>query len=103
MDGRRFARKPGLDRDAIPNDRASRQRNHLGYRRIEIKMILPRRRLSYLITNSTNDASSSIGVAHDAVERLPDLAEVRRSSVQKIHGRTSIIACTGDRLRDLVR
>src|SRR5262245_47670291 len=103
MNGRRLVSEPSLNRDAVPDDRASRQRNHLGYRRIEIKMILPRRRVSYLITNTINDASGSSGVAHDAVERLPDLAEVWRVSVQKIHGCTSVIARTGDRLRDLMR
>ena len=66
-------------------------------------MILSRRRFPDLITDATDDVSGSIGIAHDAAERLPDLTQVRRLPVQKIHGRTGVVARTGDRLRDFVR
>ena len=44
LNGNNLVSKPGLNRDAIPDDCASRQYNHLVDRRIEIKMILSRRR-----------------------------------------------------------
>ena len=36
--------------------------------------------------------SGAIGIAHDTAERFPDLAQVWRLLVQKIEGRTSVVA-----------
>ena len=55
-----------------------------------------------MITDPTDDVSGSISIAHDAAERFPDLAEVRRLLVKKIQGRTGVVARAGDRLRDFV-
>src|SRR5215813_12725848 len=73
MNRKHFVRKPGLDRDAIPDDLASRQRNHFRYRRIEIEIVLSGRCFPYLITDSTDDVSGSIGIAYEAAECFPDL------------------------------
>ena len=66
-------------------------------------MRLSRRRFLDVITDPVDDVSGAIGIAHDAAERLPDLAQVRRLHVQKIQGRTGVVARAGDRLRDFVR
>ena len=81
----------------------SRQDNHLVDRLVKIKVLLSRRRLLDVITDTVDDVSGAIGIAHDAAERLPDLAQVRRLHVQKIQGRTGVVAGAGDRLRDFVR
>jgi hypothetical protein len=95
-------RKPGLDRNAIPEDYASRQCNHLIDCRIEIKTLLSRRRRLDVLTDAVDDVSGSIDIANDTGECLPDLAQVRRLRLQKILGRTGVVARAGDRLRDFV-
>ena len=47
--------------------------------------------------------SPTRSVLLNAAECLPDLAQVRRLHVQKILGRTGVVAGAGDRLRDFVR
>ena len=79
------------------------QYNHLVDRLVKIKMPLSRRRLLDVITDPVDDVSGAIGIAHNAAERFPDLAQVRRLHVQKILGRTGVVAGAGDRLRDFVR
>ena len=81
LNGKQPLRKVGLYRDAILGDCASRQYNHLIDRLIEIKTILSRRRFLDVITDPVDDVSGSIGIAHDTVDRFPDLAEVWRASV----------------------
>ena len=72
LNGKQPVSKPGLDRDTILGDCVSRQYNNFIDRRIKIKVILSRRRLLDVITDPVGDISSSIGIAHDAGERLPD-------------------------------
>jgi hypothetical protein len=55
-----------------------------------------------VITDPVDDISSSISIAHDAAERFPDLVQVRRLPVQKIQGRTGVVACRSYRLLDFV-
>ena len=74
LNGKHPLRKVGIYRDAILGDFASRQYNHFIDRLIEIKTILSRGRFLDVITDPVDDGSSSIGIAHDTVERLPDLA-----------------------------
>ena len=90
LNGKQSVSKPRPDRDAIPDDYASRQYNHL-------KTLLSRRCLLDVITDAVDDVSDAIDIAHDAAERLPDLAQVRRLHVQKIMGRTGVVARAGDR------
>ena len=73
LNGKQSVRKPGLDRDTILGDCASRQYNHLIDRRIEIKTLLSRRRFLDVITDAVDDVSGSIGIAHDAAERFANL------------------------------
>jgi hypothetical protein len=95
-------RKSGSDRDTILADCASCQHQHLIDRRIEIKTTLSRRRFLDVFADPIDDVSGAIGIANDTVDRFPDLANVRRPLVQKIHRRTGVVARAGDRLRDLV-
>ena len=71
-------RQASLDGNPILGDCALRQPNHLIDRLIEIKTMLPRRRLLDMITNPVDDDSRAIGIANDAAERFPDLAQVWR-------------------------
>src|SRR5260370_1398325 len=65
--------KAGLDRDAILHDCTPRQNGYLVDRRIQIKVMLSWRRFLDVIADAVDDLSSSIGIGHDAAERLPDL------------------------------
>ena len=56
-----------------------------------------------MIADAVDDVSGAISIAHNAVECLPDLAQVRRLLVQNILGRSGVVASAGDRLRDFVR
>jgi hypothetical protein len=56
-----------------------------------------------VIADPIDDVSGAIGIANDTVDRFPYLAQVGRLLVQKIQGRTGVVARAGDRLRDLVR
>ena len=102
VDGKQSVRQAGLDRDAILGDYASRQSNHLIDCLIKIKMLLSRRRFLHLLTDAVDDVSGSIGIAYDTAERFPNLSQVRRLHLQEILGRTGVVACGGDRLRDFV-
>jgi hypothetical protein len=78
LNGKQPLRKVDLDRDCVLGDCASRQYNHLIDRLIEIKAILSGRRFLDVISHAVDDVSGSIGIAHDTVERFPDLAQVWR-------------------------
>ena len=52
LNGKQSIRKPGLNRDVILGDGASRQHDHLVDRRIKIKTILSRRRFLDVITDA---------------------------------------------------
>jgi hypothetical protein len=54
-----------------------------------------------LLTHAVDDLRS-IDIANDAGECFPDVAQVRELQVEKIQDCTSIVARTGDRLRDFV-
>ena len=95
-------RQAGLDGNSILSDCASRQHNHLVDRLIEIKTVLSRRRFLDVITHPVDDDSRAVGIADDTAERFPDLAQVWRLLIQKIEGRTSIVARSCDRLSDFV-
>src|SRR5262245_18035240 len=56
-----------------------------------------------MTTDAVDNISGSVGIAHDATERLPDLVELRWLPVQEIQGCTSVVARAGDRLRDFVK
>ena len=60
------------------------------------------RRFLDVISDPIDDVSSPIGIAHDTAERFPDLAQVWRLLIEKIEGRTGVVARAGDRLRDFV-
>src|SRR5208282_2361916 len=78
LDGSQPLRQAGLDGNSILGDRASRQRNHLIDRLIEIKSMLSRRRFPDVIANPVDDDSRAVGIAYDTAERFPDLANVWR-------------------------
>src|SRR5215469_10067708 len=67
-------RKPGANRNAVPEGHASRQYDHFVDCRVEIKTLFSRRRFLNLLTDPVDDVSGSIGIANDASERLPNLA-----------------------------
>ena len=46
--------------------------------------------------------SGSTGVANDTVEHLPNFAQIWRPLIQEIQGGLSVVARSGDRLRDFV-
>ena len=92
LNGSQPLRQAGLDGNSILGDCASRQHNHLIDRLIEIKTMLSRRRFLDVITNPVDDDSRAVGIAHDTAERFPDLAQVWRLLVQKIEGRTGVVA-----------
>ena len=73
--------KAGLDRNAICYDRAPREDNYFVDCRIEIKVILSRRRFLDVITDPVDYVSRSVGIAQDTAERFPDLAQVWRLPV----------------------
>jgi hypothetical protein len=91
LKGKQSVCKPGLDRDAIPDEYASRQYDHLIDCRIKIKTLLPGRRFLDLLTNAVDDVSGSIDIANDTAERFPDLAQVGGLHVQKILGSTGML------------
>ena len=68
-------------------------------RGIKIKKLVSRRRFLDVITDAVDDVSGSIGIVHNAAERLPDLAQVRRLPVQKIQGCTGAVAVRSKGLR----
>jgi hypothetical protein len=76
LNGRQPLAQAGLNGNSILGDCASRQHNHLIDRFIEIKTMLSRRRFLDLVTDPVDYVSRSIGIAHDAVEGFPDLADV---------------------------
>jgi hypothetical protein len=100
--GEQSLRKAGLDRDAILGDCASPQYDHLIDRVIKIKAGLSRRRFPDVITDPDDDLSGSIGIAHEAGKRFPDVAPLGRLPIQEIQGRTSVVARGGDGLGNLV-
>ena len=53
-----------------------------------------------MITDPVDDVSGSIGISHDTFKHCLDFAEVL--PIQKIQGRTGVVAHTADRLRDFV-
>jgi hypothetical protein len=57
LNGKQSVRKPGLDRDAIPDDSASRQHNDLIDCRIKIKTFLSRWRFLHLLTDAVDNLS----------------------------------------------
>jgi hypothetical protein len=81
LNGRHPFRKPGLDRDAILGDCASRQQNDLVDRFIKIKAIHFHRYFLDVITDPLDNVSSTIGIVHDTAVRFPDLPQVWRLSV----------------------
>jgi hypothetical protein len=55
-----------------------------------------------VISDAVDDVSGSIGIAYDAAQGFPDLAQIWRLLVQKIQGRTGVVSRRGDRLLDFV-
>jgi hypothetical protein len=55
-----------------------------------------------VISNPVDDVSRSIGIVYDAAQGFPDFTQLWRLLVQKIQGRTGVVACCGDRLLDVV-
>jgi hypothetical protein len=55
-----------------------------------------------VITDPVDDGAGSIGIAQDAAEGISYLTQIRRLLVQKIQGRTGVVARAGARLRDFV-
>jgi hypothetical protein len=94
--------KARMNQDPVLGDRASPQYDHLIDRVIETKAGLSRGRSPDVITDPVDDLSGSIGVGHDTGKRFPDLAQLGRLPVQKIHGRSGVVARGGDRLHDFV-
>ena len=80
----------------------SRQSDHFVDRLVQIETTLSRRRFLDVITDPVDDISGSIGIVDDTGERFPDFAQIRRVSVQKVHGRAGVVARGGDRLGDFV-
>ena len=64
--------------------------------------MLSRRRFPDVIADPVDDDSCAIGIAYNTAERFADLAQMGRVLVQEIEGCTSVVACGGDRLIDLV-
>ena len=70
---------------------------------VEIKMKLARWRLPDVVADPIDDIRGAVGIPDDAVESFPDLAQIRRLLLQKIHGRAGVVARSGDRLLDFMR
>src|SRR5262249_59195422 len=60
--------------------------------RIEITTLFSERRLLDLINDAVDDLSGSIHITDDAADGFHDLAQIRWPRVQKILGRTGIVA-----------
>jgi hypothetical protein len=67
LNGKQSARKPGLDRDAIPEDCALRQYDHLIDRRVEVKKLLSRRSILDMLPDAVDDVSGPIDIANDSL------------------------------------
>ena len=65
-----MVRKPSLDEHAVPGDYASRQYNHL-IDLVKIKTVASRGRFLDVVTDSVDDISGSIGIAHDTTGAPP--------------------------------
>src|SRR5215470_7737858 len=102
VNGRQSVCKPGLDRDTIPDDRASHHDNHLIDRPIEVKRILSWGRFLDMLAHTADDILSSVGISDDTAKRLPGFIQIRRIHFQETNSHAGIVARSSNGVHYLV-
>ena len=92
----------GVDRHPVSIDRMSYHDDHLIKGLIEVKEFISRRQFLNVISNAGNDLLGSVGIPYNAGKRLHCLAQVWRPHFQEAHASTRVIACCGNRMKNLV-
>src|SRR5262249_4555347 len=94
--------KPGLCRDAIPDDDVSGQSDDLMDCPINIKTLSSRGRFLDVITHPADDIAGSVGIPDDTAERFPGSIQIRRTHLQKAHACASVVTRRSDRVQNFV-
>src|SRR5262249_4336257 len=102
MNGKQAIRKPGLYRDAIPDDYVSGQSNDLVDCPIKIKTLSSRGRFLDVITHPADDIRGSVDIPDDTAERFPGSIQIRRPHLQKAHAHPGIVACRSNGVQNFV-
>ena len=89
-------------RNAVLQNLGPRQGYDLKHRLVDLEVLLPRRRLLDKGPDTADDVVGSHAVADDRPERLPDLLQIWRLSIEPVQPSPSVVDNGGNRLGDFM-